>query len=1009
MKHFRLHKGIRFKLTTAFLLIGLLPLCISGFLTSRKTGDALEQAGFNQLVGMRDIKKKQIERFFEERQGDMGVLTETVTTLRQEAFNKLAVAHENKAAMLGDYFEKAFQQIDLLARSRGAGELYAELKAYHIETGVLADGTYDVADRAYRDLCDARGTELKRFQGETGFYDVFLICAAHGHVMYSAARESDLGQNLRHGPLKDSGLARVWSKTVKEGKRSVVDFSPYAPSGGKPAAFVGVPVMLDGGMEGVLAVQLSTEHINNIMGRRAGLGRSGETYLVGPDGLMRSDSYLDPENHTIEASFANPEKGRVDTEAVRWAFAGEKKEDLILDYNGNPVLSVAAPFRVMDLTWAILAEIDVAEAFNPVDKAGKEFYASYIEKYGYYDLFLMEAGGRCFYTVSRESDLGTNFRDGKFSDSGLGALFREVTAEKRYGVADFAPYAPSGGAPAAFIAQPLLHNGEVEVVIALQLSLDAVNGIMQEREGMGETGETYLVGPDHLMRSDSFLDKSGNHSVKGSFENPSAGAVRTVAAKSALQGKGGVEIITDYNGNRVLSAFTPIAVGAFTWALIAEIDEQEAMAPVRAVNRVLFITMGASVLAVLIAAFLLLGTIMRPIKRVVDNLKVLAMGEGDLTRRLALDCPVCSDVVGCNNRDCRSYGRENLCWQESGSLAAEPDCARILEGTYASCEECEVFKMTVYDELQELSSYFNNFILKLQQMFRNVAEGVVTMSSATTELAAISEQMSGGAETVSEQSDSVSSAADEMSSGMGSVAAATEQAATNMNVVASASEEMTATINEMAENTEKARSVTGEAVSEAENAVKGVRELGTAAGAVGKVTETINEISNQTNLLALNATIEAARAGDAGKGFAVVANEIKELARQTAHATEDIKEKIGAIQRSSAGTVTRIESISEVIGDVNQTVATIAASVEEQSTATGEIAANVSQAALGMSEINENVARSSSVSDRVARDISEINRSAGEMSTSSTEVKSSAGDLSELAEKLSRMVGGFKI
>lgn len=155
---------------------------------------------------------------------------------------------------------------------------------------------------------------------------------------------------------------------------------------------------------------------------------------------------------------------------------------------------------------------------------------------------------------------------------------------------------------------------------------------------------------------------------------------------------------------------------------------------------------------------------------------------------------------------------------------------------------------------------------------------------------------------------------------------------------------MTTTINEIAQNTEKANTITGEAVSEAKGASDNVDELGSAAQEISKVTETVTEISEQTNLLALNATIEAARAGDAGKGFAVVANEIKELARQTAEATQDIKRRIEGIQDSTSGTVTKIQQISKVINDVNDIVSTIASSVEEQSVTTKEIATNVAQA-----------------------------------------------------------------
>jgi len=188
-----------------------------------------------------------------------------------------------------------------------------------------------------------------------------------------------------------------------------------------------------------------------------------------------------------------------------------------------------------------------------------------------------------------------------------------------------------------------------------------------------------------------------------------------------------------------------------------------------------------------------------------------------------------------------------------------------------------------------------------------------------------------------------------------------------------------------------------------------VNELGRAADEINKVTEAITEISEQTNLLALNATIEAARAGEAGKGFAVVANEIKDLAKQTAMATLDIKNKIQGIQQATGVTVHEINEISTVIADVDQIVATIASAVEEQSATTREISANVNQASQGINEVNENVAQSSAVSSEIASDIATVNESANEINTASSQVKISAEALSGVADRLKDMVSRFKI
>ncbi len=620
------------KLMGLFLLVGLIPLAFVGWWSARAATGALMEKSYDKLSAVREIKKAQIEKFFGERQGDMGVLMETVATLRTEAFNKLTAVREIKKKQIEDYFANAFVQMGVFARSADVSELYRHLVKYHNDIGVESTGAYDVSTNAYKQLYDRHGGRINRFRQDSGYYDVFLIGAKHGHVMYTATRESDLGTNLVYGPYKDSGLAELWSKVVQSRSPAIVDFKPYAPSNNEPAAFAGYPITDAGGnLAGVIAFQLSIDHINAIMQTRDGLGQTGETYLIGPDKLMRSDSHLDPTHHSVKASFADPEKGRVDTEAGRAALAGRKGADVIIDYNGNPVLSAYTPINIKGLKWGLLTEIDLAEAFVPVDEGGNDFYAKYIKMYGYYDLFLINPDGYCFYTVVKEADYQTNLKNGKYADSNLGHLFRDVVESKKFGLADFAPYAPSNDEPAAFIAQPVMHSGKVDMVVALQLSLDAINSIMQQREGMGKTGETYLVGQDKLMRSDSFLD-TVNHSVKASFANPAKGSVDTEAVREALAGKTAHKVIIDYNGNPVLSSYTPVNLNGTTWALMAEIDEAEVRKPIN--NLVISVLVAALIITAVVAliALFIARQIAAPLEKGVAFTKAVA--QGDLTARI---------------------------------------------------------------------------------------------------------------------------------------------------------------------------------------------------------------------------------------------------------------------------------------------------------------------------------------------------------------------------------------
>lgn len=313
------------------------------------------------------------------------------------------------------------------------------------------------------------------------------------------------------------------------------------------------------------------------------------------------------------------------------------------------------------------------------------------------------------------------------------------------------------------------------------------------------------------------------------------------------------------------------------------------------------------------------------------------------------------------------------------------------------------------DEVGQLARSMNMIADNTGSVIRGIVEGMDTLASSSTELSAVAEQVASSAEQTSGKAGTVATAAEEMSANMNTVAAAVEQAATNVSLVASASDEMKGAVSEIAENTSRASVITKSAVADVRSASEKVDELGKAADEIGKVTEAITDISDQTNLLALNATIEAARAGDAGKGFAVVANEIKELAKQTAEATGEIKTQIEGIQGSTQSTVAQITQISEVINEIDTIVGAIATAVEEQTATTGEIATNMQQATQGLVEVSENVAQSSTVSGEIAADIAGVNHSSQEMTSAGTQVKESVLGLSRLAEELREMANTFKV
>lgn len=268
------------------------------------------------------------------------------------------------------------------------------------------------------------------------------------------------------------------------------------------------------------------------------------------------------------------------------------------------------------------------------------------------------------------------------------------------------------------------------------------------------------------------------------------------------------------------------------------------------------------------------------------------------------------------------------------------DLASVAEKIAAGDLTVEV-KAGGNDEIGALSRSFSTMVVGLREMISGIQHGSSQISTTSEELAAFSKQVEGNVEETNRQVTSVS--------------AAGEQTNQNVQTVAVAAEEMSATIKEISKNVQESTQVTAQAVEAAESTNAIIAKLGESSAEIGKVIKVITSIAQQTNLLALNATIEAARAGEAGKGFAVVANEVKDLAKETAKATEEISQKIEAIQTDTKGAISAIEEIGKIIAKINEISMTIAGAVEEQAVTTNEISRNMAEAAKGTGEVVQSI------------------------------------------------------
>ena len=281
------------------------------------------------------------------------------------------------------------------------------------------------------------------------------------------------------------------------------------------------------------------------------------------------------------------------------------------------------------------------------------------------------------------------------------------------------------------------------------------------------------------------------------------------------------------------------------------------------------------------------------------------------------------------------------------------------------------------DEVGQLAGAANEMAENLGKIVAEITETAAALAGSSRELFSTAAQLATAAEQTTQQSSTVATATEHMSGNMSTVADSTEQMSGNVKAVATVTEQMTASIADLARSAQNAADLTATAAELAKASNAKIRGLSTAAGEIGKVIELIQDIAEQTNLLALNATIEAARAGEAGKGFAVVATEVKELARQTASATEGIRERIEAIQNSAGQAVQSLGEIGDVVKRVDDVSRTIASAVEEQSVTSHEIARSVAETLTVAGTVAQRVAESASVTREIARASPRLTRQPG--------------------------------
>lgn len=534
------------------------------------------------------------------------------------------------------------------------------------------------------------------------------------------------------------------------------------------------------------------------------------------------------------------------------------------------------------------------------------------DRYNFYDIFIIgKSYGHVAFTLSRESDLGANLKYGVYSGTHLAELWEDVMKTKKYSFKDFQPYEPSGGEAASFIGVPIMKGNSIDAVLAVQISLEDINKIMRNRTGMGDSGETYLIGSDYLPRSNLMFDESDN-SVLDAFKNPESSRIDTSTAQKAIQGKSGVDIIKDYSGKAVYSAYSPIESG-LRWGILAEIDVSEMNRPIFVM--VLSVAIVAIVIAVIIfiVSFILSKSISDPLKRATTLIK--DMSEGKL--------------------------------------------------------KDEKLQVKTRDEVGTLANSLNimlDFLVERNRLMGSIAEGDLTvkvkLASDEDEVGISLRNMVSSLNEIVAQ---INYAVEQIKIGSDQISESTQSLSTGSSEQASSIEEITATAQAIAtqaqRNVENATKTDEIATLTKDNAEKGNVQMRELVFAMEKINKSSNDIKNiikliddiafQTNLLALNADIEAARVGKYGKGFAVVANSVRNLASKSGKAVKETASMIDDALKNIARGNELVDITAKQLKEITNISTELKEIVKEVSQASQEQAAGIEEMNTGLNQIEE--------------------------------------------------------
>ncbi|MBI4694785.1 MAG: HAMP domain-containing protein [Gammaproteobacteria bacterium] len=971
---------IRGKLVAAMLAAGLVPLVVSGVIANRLANSALSRQASQQLQSLVAVKKSEMQDYFQLIRGQAASLAEDDTLLEampefERAFRQLpadlaaeTIAKSDVETRVAGHFDQAFMaeyakhtKKPFDARSLVAGGEAGRAAQYlYIATNSHPVGEKDALMRAegaagYNTVHARFHPGLRNFIKRFGYYDLFLI-ATDGTVVYTVFKEGDFGANLTTGPLRESNLGRAFAAAAKAkaGEAGIVDFAPYAPSYADPASFVAVPIRDGERLVGVLAMQMPVGRINAIMQEREGLGESGETYLVGRDDLMRSQSAFDKTQNVLVA--------HVDAAATRAAFAGETGITNYLDRHGEPVLGASAPLAIPGLDWVIVAEIDRDEALAAISRLNFAMIGTALAVGLAVGFLAFVIGARSSRRVTAGVAIAQRIATGNFdnaitADSAdeLGDLMRalETMQTELFGriVREKNEATRINQALDVATANVMIADPDGRIVY---LNKSILELFRQDAEAfrkalphfdadriLGESFDIFHANPAHQRRMLASL--SGSHSAEMNLGGRIMCITVVPVTNAAGDRLGFVAEWDDLTEQRTAEAeIEHVITEAAAGRLGTRLDTARLSGAMK--------SLGGSINA-------LMESIVAPLNLAAAHLEQIADGE--------IPPPISADFQG----DFQAIKNNlNTCAEVLRTLL--DDTSRLAQAATAGCLQERADLDRHWGDFRRIVAGMNDTldaivapVHETKSVLEELAEGGLTRrveGDFQGEFAVLRDAVNASTENllnmvgrIRESARTIHASSGEIAKGNQDLSQRTEEQASSLEETAASMEELTGTVRQNADNARQANQLAARAREEAEkggrvvaDAVGAMNEIDTSSRRIADIITVIDEIAFQTNLLALNAAVEAARAGEHGRGFAVVAGEVRNLAQRSAVAAKEIKTLI-------QDSVTKVEEGSRLVNESGRTLDGIVSAVKKVSDIVGEIAAASAEQSVGIEQVNK--------------------------------------------------------